>query len=533
MKKTLLLFAAALGFACSAGAENTAVSSLMNLKEGTGTLNEDGTVSFSIAGNAAGTGSAWGCECEYDAWSNPVDVADFDKLLAVVKNDSEIPAQVKIQCNYTEDTKSVGSNMVTIAAGAEGTISLALDGFEKVNQIYFQGQHSGETATYPIALTLKSFVFEPAVTYGEGVEYNLGEYGNIAIADIKNLDPKAKFVFKFSEEGTVNAGHENYGAMGVQGGSGDSQVTVGNFCQNTVAEGVTLYRSDLDAVIAAAEAAGQTNITWNSWGQDGATFTRESLTIYDVIPAVDPYDEGTLYDLGDYGNIKIADIENLADETKFVFAYTTEGTIPNGKDGYTGMGVQGGSWEKGDQVTVGNFTVANAEKGITLLRSDLQAAIDKAKEHEQDVITWNTWGIDGAVTFTRVSLTIYKLKAAAEDPVTTADYTVKFVCGGEEIKTPETRNGNIGEAVTITDEDKADIVVGEVTYKYAADNSAEATIAEDGTTVVTITFEKATALKPINVKGIKGQIYTLGGVKVSNANKPGLYVQDGKLIMVK
>lgn len=199
----------------------------------------------------------------------------------------------------------------------------------------------------------------------------------------------------------------------------------------------------------------------------------------------------------------------------------------------TGMGVQGGSWEKGDQVTVGNFTVANAEKGITLLRSDLQAAIDKAKEYEQDVITWNTWGIDGAVTFTRVSLTIYKLKAAAEDPVTTADYTVKFVCGGEEIKTPETRNGNIGEAVTITDEDKADIVVGEVTYKYAADNSVEATIAEDGTTVVTITFEKATALKPINVKGIKGQIYTLGGVKVSNANKPGLYVQDGKLIMVK
>ena len=78
--------------------------------------------------------------------------------------------------------------------------------------------------------------------------------------------------------------------------------------------------------------------------------------------------------------------------------------------------------------------------------------------------------------------------------ITTADYTVKYVDGdGNEIKTAETRTGQVGGAITLTTADKATFFTSDNTkkYIYASDDASEKTIAEDGKTVVTVKFREA------------------------------------------
>lgn len=78
-----------------------------------------------------------------------------------------------------------------------------------------------------------------------------------------------------------------------------------------------------------------------------------------------------------------------------------------------------------------------------------------------------------------------------------ANYTVKFVCNGEEIKAAETRDGAIGNAISLftTDKEKIEAVDEEgtvtATYFYVSDDAEGKTIAEDGSTVVTIVFRLA------------------------------------------
>ena len=76
--------------------------------------------------------------------------------------------------------------------------------------------------------------------------------------------------------------------------------------------------------------------------------------------------------------------------------------------------------------------------------------------------------------------------------VAVANYTVKWVCGDEEIKESEERTGDAGDPITLLDADKVKIKNADGTkkYEYVSDDAAEATIAADGSTVVTITFQE-------------------------------------------
>lgn len=73
-------------------------------------------------------------------------------------------------------------------------------------------------------------------------------------------------------------------------------------------------------------------------------------------------------------------------------------------------------------------------------------------------------------------------------------YTVKFVLENTttELKEAEVRDGAIGTQPTITDDDKAMFTVDEQTYMYVSDDAEGQTIADDGSTVVTITYKEAT-----------------------------------------
>ena len=76
--------------------------------------------------------------------------------------------------------------------------------------------------------------------------------------------------------------------------------------------------------------------------------------------------------------------------------------------------------------------------------------------------------------------------------VATATYTVKWVCDGVEIKASEERSGDVGDPITLIASDKEKFYNEDKTEKYAyvSDDAAEAKIAADGSTVITITYKK-------------------------------------------
>lgn len=81
--------------------------------------------------------------------------------------------------------------------------------------------------------------------------------------------------------------------------------------------------------------------------------------------------------------------------------------------------------------------------------------------------------------------------------VSTADYTIKYVCDGEEIKEAVTRTGVVGNAVSLLASDKDAIKItdeaGIITNKYifVSDDAESSSISGDGTTVITLNFRKA------------------------------------------
>ena len=64
--------------------------------------------------------------------------------------------------------------------------------------------------------------------------------------------------------------------------------------------------------------------------------------------------------------------------------------------------------------------------------------------------------------------------------------------------------------------------------KYALSDVSE-DISESGWAY----FDEAMAIKTVNTVATDAAIYTIGGVRVSNATKPGLYIQNGKKFVVK
>jgi len=78
-----------------------------------------------------------------------------------------------------------------------------------------------------------------------------------------------------------------------------------------------------------------------------------------------------------------------------------------------------------------------------------------------------------------------------------ADYTIKYVYGTTEIKAARTvESVKVGNTTSILDSDKAAIWYGDPAekYIYESDDAASQTVAEDGSTVVTVSFRKATTV---------------------------------------
>lgn len=77
-----------------------------------------------------------------------------------------------------------------------------------------------------------------------------------------------------------------------------------------------------------------------------------------------------------------------------------------------------------------------------------------------------------------------------EQTISTANYTVKYLCGETIVKEESNRSGEVGKNITLLDTDKASVMKDNQKYIYVSDDSEGKTIA-DGV-VVTVSFREAT-----------------------------------------
>ena len=108
------------------------------------------------------------------------------------------------------------------------------------------------------------------------------------------------------------------------------------------------------------------------------------------------------------------------------------------------------------------------------------------------IATFNAWGYNvGGHTDRADAIDEIFIKTTEGDySVTTYDYTVNWVCDGTTIKSA-IRQGEKGASISLFDTDKAAFTESSQKYIYVSDDASEKTVADDGSTVVTVTVRKA------------------------------------------
>ncbi len=156
----------------------------------------------------------------------------------------------------------------------------------------------------------------------------------------------------------------------------------------------------------------------------------------------------------------------------------------------------------GDDLTTGWLVVfeckGNATSGLTLTNADgnpdgtftYTTSEDGKKYFCTITAESNAYigfcGIKNSQGILKIS--VYKPNKA----VVATTYSVNYVdTEGNTLKESSTYDAVAGADVSIAGADKANITVGEDTYVYDSDNSEGVTVAEDGSTVVTVVFHKA------------------------------------------
>lgn len=199
-----------------------------------------------------------------------------------------------------------------------------------------------------------------------------------------------------------------------------------------------------------------------------------------------------------------------------------------------GVGYNASTWSA-------DLTYETADKTITTVGNEYKTSTKSGSKFETA-----TFDISNALVGDEdkvVTILMYETAAAGgyiKNPTVTvtyldasqaATYTVKYVCGETEVKVATTGTGAIGSFYTVTDEDKASCMFNDVKYIYVSDDAASQTIAEDGSTVITVTFreaEKFAYTLKNNLGGVINEGTDWEGETV-NIAYPRYLAQDGTL----
>lgn len=132
-------------------------------------------------------------------------------------------------------------------------------------------------------------------------------------------------------------------------------------------------------------------------------------------------------------------------------------------------------------VDAGNFK--GSERTVTI------DVTDSLKNAADTVIAYAFYTYTGREQrLSKVSLELEYVEADAS-----ANFTIKYMCGSEEVKASRVETGTKGAATVISDADKANFIAGSKKYIYVSDNAGVVTVAPDGSSVVTVNFREASA----------------------------------------
>lgn len=174
---------------------------------------------------------------------------------------------------------------------------------------------------------------------------------------------------------------------------------------------------------------------------------------------------------------------------------TAEVTGIDGKrSGVYGVGYNASTWsadltyETADKTitTVGNTYTTSTRSNTTFETAtfDISNALVGDEDKVVTILMYDTNPGSGYIKNPSVTITYVSGSEAAA-------YTVKYVCDGKEVKETTTGIGTIGGTYTVTDEDRASCMFEGAKYIYVSDDAASQIIAEDGSTVITVTFREA------------------------------------------
>ena len=146
------------------------------------------------------------------------------------------------------------------------------------------------------------------------------------------------------------------------------------------------------------------------------------------------------------------------------------------------------TWNNGNNsATLGatSYVDAGNFKGERAATMDVTEALKNAAD---TVIAYAFYTATGREQLlSKVSLELEYVEADVS-----ANFTIKYMCGGAEVKESRVETGTKGAASVISDADKADFIAGSKKYIYVNDNAGEVTVAADGSSVVTVNFREAT-----------------------------------------
>lgn len=176
------------------------------------------------------------------------------------------------------------------------------------------------------------------------------------------------------------------------------------------------------------------------------------------------------------GYIKFGDVE---------FRYYGQNKVAHAVIGDTDNII--GGWNRNTEVTL----TVTVNQATGLVSYDWGGTTGTGVTKTAGQFTSFTLGYGGTVPNWENQVRLSELSIVEkEQSVSTATYTVKFMCDGKEIKEASTRTGVVGESVVIDDADMAPIFIDDIKYVYKSGNTDEI-VAADGSTVVTLEFREA------------------------------------------
>jgi hypothetical protein len=235
--------------------------------------------------------------------------------------------------------------------------------------------------------------------------------------------------------------------------------------------------------------------TITSTETEGKVAAGESFTMsFDVKLGASTNQTATAFNIYDAANS--AAILSFAEGATYATAWTINGGTQTATVSAGGnKGIDELSW-----ISVKVTSIAGGKTYLTL--KDAEGTIIDGFD-KKDIPTLSETGGLGKMNFVTSrylanfaidNIVVREVVESEDIPATPIyNYTVKFVDqDGNEFKDASVREEYEGVELAITDDDKATVVEGKSQYTYVSDDAAGQTAASDGSTVITVTFEKTT-----------------------------------------